>query len=233
MVGKALTIDEFKRAMPVGMQKSVNPLLVMQVNNILSSEEECEMFKENLLSYTHVLQTGKFKMSGYINAIKYVGFKNMNLTNKVAYEKTFPEKIAKWALQGVTSKTIASYVHAYNKSKLVMLIFEQSMIPVHILNQPAFQQALNVQIGIMLNPDASFKVQSDAANSVMTQVKPPETKRVELDIGMPANSIIDDYKKVMSLMVEKQLELIGAGGDVKAIANASIKPEDKQGVIDI
>lgn len=229
MTGDALTIEEFKLAMPPGMDKSVNPLLVMQVNNILSSEEELSMFKENLLSYTSVLQHGKFKMSSYINAVKYVGFKNMQLTNREAYRRTFPEKVIKWESEGRASKDIASYVHAYNSSKLVNLIFAQTMIPVHILNQPAFQRALNVQLMIMDNEDASYKVRSDAANSVMTQLKPPEEKRVELDIAVRDTTQLQELKQITLDLATKQHAAIASSTyTAKEIANQDIIEMEKE-----
>lgn len=226
----ALTEEQFKDALPANMRKAVNPILVMRVNNTLESEEEWQHYRENLLSYVGVLQQGKFKLEGYLNAVRYVGFKVMGCTNKDAYRKTFPDKYSKFVMDGVVEKDIASYMTAYNKSKLVNLIFEQTFIPSYILNAPVFQDAINKQVAIMNDPAASFKVQSDAANSLLTHLKPPEVKKVELDIGISSDNIIDDYKKAMGTMVEAQMKLIKAGGDVKAIANAPI-PVEK--VIDV
>ena len=226
----ALTEEQFKAALPADMKKSVNPLLVMKINNILDNPEEWENYRENLLSYTSVLQQGKFKMDSYINAVRYVGFKVMGCTNKEAYKRTFPEKYAQFIADGVSQKDISSYSTAFNKSKLVNLIFEQTLIPSHILNAPMFQQALNVQVAIMNDQDVSAKVRSDAANSLLTHLKAPETKKVELDIGINQGSVIEDYQKAMSTMVEQQMKLIKAGGDVKQIANAPIVNQE---VIDI
>ena len=226
----ALTEEQFKEALPPGMKKSINPLLIMRINNILDSPDEWEMFKENLLSYVSVLQQGKFKMDSYINAVRYVSYKVMGCTNKDAYRKTFPEKYQRFIAEGVSAKDIASYSTAYNKSKLVNLIFEQTLIPTHILNAPLFQKAINVQAEIMTDTEVSPKTRSEAANSLLTHLKAPETKKMELDIGISHNSVIDDYQAAMTKMVEQQMKLINAGGDVKQIANASIKTEE---VIDI
>lgn len=218
----ALTEEEFKQALPKGMQKQINPLLLMDINNCLSSQEEMDMYKENLLTYANVLQQGKFQLHQYLNAVKYVSFKVMGCTNKDAYIRTFPQKYAQFKADGVVDKDIASYTTAYNKSKLVNLIFAQTLVPVHIINAPYFQQALNTQIEIMLNEDVSPKVRSDAANSVMTHLKGPETKKIELDIGVQQGSVIEDYQKAMTKMVESQLDLINKGADVKEIANVKI-----------
>ena len=229
----ALTIEQFKEALPDGMQKNVNHLVMMQINNTLENPEEWDAYKENLLSYTSVLRMGKFKMEQYVNAVRYVGFKVMEYTNKDAYRKTFPEKYANFKATGVSDKDISSYTAAYNKSKLVCLIFGQTLIPTHILNAPMFQKAINVQAGIMMDETVSPKVRSDAANSLMTHLKAPEVRKVELDIGPVAGNIIDDYEVAMNRMVKTQLELMQGGGDVKAITNAPITVEDKEGAVDI
>jgi hypothetical protein len=47
-----LTEEQFKAALPAQIKKSVNPSLMKQVNQTLSSTEAMESFKENLLTYT-------------------------------------------------------------------------------------------------------------------------------------------------------------------------------------
>jgi hypothetical protein len=205
------------------MKSTVNAELIATVNSALKNAEAMEIFKENLLSFTNVLQQGKFKLTSYISAVKYVGFKIMGATNKEAYVKTFPDKYQQFLKEGVSEKDISSYITAYNKGKLVNLIFAQSQIPTHILNAPLFQQAINTQASLMLNAKSEM-VRMQAANSLLIHLKPPEVVKMELDIGVTHNSIIDDYEVVMRRMVEKQKELIAAGGDLKQIANASIKP---------
>jgi hypothetical protein len=217
-----LSEKEFKSALPAQMRKAVNPLLIMQINNTLSNEEEWENYRDSLLDYASILQQGKWKLSSYLNAVRYVGFKVMGHTNKAAYKKTFPKKFERFIQENTSEKDISSYTSMYNKTKLVNLIFEQTLIPTYILNAPKFQDAINVQVSIMNDENVSAKVRSEAANSLMIHLKPPETKKVELDIGIHTDSIIDDYKKAMSNMVEQQMILIKAGGDVKQIANAAI-----------
>jgi len=226
-----LTLDQFKQALPEQMAPSVSQELIDTINSTLKDQEAMEIFKENLLSYTHVLQQGKFTLINYINAVKYVGFKVMGLTNKEAYMRTFPDKYPQFVANGVSEKDIASYITAYNKSKLVNLIYAQTQIPTHILNAPFFQKAINVQADLMMNAKSEM-VRFNAANSLLTHLKPPEAAKIELDISVNRSNIIDDYEKVMRQMVEKQKELIAAGGDVKQIANASIKPFAEE-IIDI
>ena len=113
-----LTLDQFKQALPAHVKKNVNQEIIDNVNSLISEPEMREAYRDNLISYTHVLKNGKFKLSNYLDAVRYVSYKLMGSTNIDSYSKAFPEKITKFQNQGVASKDIASYVTAYNKNKL-------------------------------------------------------------------------------------------------------------------
>lgn len=204
----ALTIDQFKQALPEKVRKSVNQELIDQVNKTLAEPEMYETYRDNLMSYTKVMADGRFKVTEYISAVKYVSHKLMGCTNIDAYSKTFPDKIQRFALQGVAAKDIASYVTAYNKSKLVNLIYEQTLIPSYVLNQDLYQRALNVQAELMIDTDVSPKVRTDAANSLLTHLKMPEVKKVELDIAVREDSSIAALRKAtLELVAEQRLSM--------------------------
>jgi hypothetical protein len=228
----ALTLDQFKQVLPEKMKKSVNQTLLDQINTTLEHPETMAILRENMLSYTSVMRDGRFKISSYISAVKYCSFKFMGDTNRKAYIRTFPDKYNQFIAEGVSEKDIASYYTAYNKSKLVMLIMEQSMIPVHVLNNHMFQDALNIQFEIASNPDVAPKVRSDAANSLIVNLKPPEHRKIEIDVGVNQGSVIEDYQMAMVMMVKKQKELLEQGGDLLSIANASVKWAEKD-IIDV
>lgn len=206
----ALTVDQFKQALPDKLKKSVNQELIDSINATLDNPELYEAYRDNLLSYTKVMQEGKFRIDQYINAVKYVSHKLMGCTNLAAYAKTFPEKMERFANEGVEDKDVASYVTAYNKSKLVNLIFEQTLIPSHILNQDLYQKALNVQAELMVSAN-SEKVRTDAANSLLTHLKPPEIKKVELDITTKEDSAIGALRQATLALAARQREMMQAG----------------------
>lgn len=210
----ALTTEQFKLALPDKIKKSVNQELIDKINQTLSEPELFEAYRDNLLSYTKVMQDGRFKVTEYVNAVKYVSHKLMGCTNIDAYSKTFPDKIQRFAAQNVASKDIASYVTAYNKSKLVNLIFEQTLIPAYVLNQDLYQKALNVQADLMINAN-SEKVRTDAANSLLTHLKPPEVKKVELDIGVKEDSSIAQLRQA-TLELARQQRLSMEAGQMNA-----------------
>lgn len=218
----ALTVEQFQKALPVKVKKSVNQELIDKINQTLSDPDSYESFRDNLLSYTKVMADGRFKLSNYIDAVKYVSHKLMGCTNIDAYMKTFPDKYNRFVQQGVSAKDIASYVTAYNKSKLVGLIMEQTLVPSWILNQDLYQQALNVQAQLMVGA-VSEKVRCDAANSLLTHLKMPETQKVELDIGVKEDSSITALREATMELARQQKLAIEAGSmDAERIAHSKV-----------
>lgn len=206
----ALTIDQFKMALPDKMKKSVNQELIDQVNLTLSDPELYEAYRDNLMSYTKVMADGKFRMEQYISAVKYISHKLMGASNIEAYTKTFPDKYNAFVQQGVAPKDIASYITAYNKTKLVNLIYEQTLIPSYVLNQDLYQKALNVQAELMTTAN-SEKVRCDAANSLLTHLKMPETQKVELEIGVKEDSSIAALRTATMELARSQRLMVESG----------------------
>ena len=205
-----ITIEQFKQALPDKVKKSVNQELIDQINTTLSDPEMYETYRDNLVSYTRVMADGRFKISSYVEAVKYVSHKLMGCTNIEAYIKTFPDKYNRFIQQGVSAKDIASYVTAYNKNKLVNLIFEQTLIPSYVLNQDLYQRALNVQADLMITAK-SEKVRCDAANSLLTQLKMPETQKVELEIGVKEDSSIAALRATTMELARQQRLMVESG----------------------
>ena len=222
----ALTIEQFRTALPDKVKKSVNQELIDQVNKTLAEPELYETYRDNLISYTSVMKDGKFKVSGYIDAVMYVSHKLMGCTNIEAYTKTFPDKYQRFVQQGVVAKDIASYVTAYNKSKLVNLIFEQTIIPSYVLNQDLYQKALNVQAELMVTAK-SEKVRSDAANSLLTHLKMPETQKVELEIGIKEDSSIAALRATTLELSRQQRLMLEAGAmNAQQVAHSKLQIVD-------
>lgn len=222
IVVENMTTAEFKSCLPDKLRRSVNQEVIDKVNELLANPDMHEVYRENLLSYSNVLMEGKFKLTGYVDAIKYVSFKLMNMTNQKAFELTFPKKIENWVAREVAPKDIASYVSSYNKSKLVNLILEQSLIPTHILNQDMYQNALNVQAELMLTARSEM-VRTTAANSLLTQLKPPELKKIELAVSTTESSAVAELRKATLELAAAQRQAIQAGQmDAQEVAHSQI-----------
>lgn len=227
-----LTVASLSEALPSQIRGKVNQKLVDTVNQLVQDPEMREIYRENLLSYTNVLDKGKFKLTSYLDAVRYVSYKLLGETNIKSYIKTFPQKYTNWKATGVKDADIAKYVHGYNKSKLVNLIWEQSMVPFHVINQDARQKALNVQIELMMNAN-SEKVRSEAANSVLNHLTPPASNKMELEISHKDTNELKDLRNAVQDLATAQKQAINSGiMSAKEVAHSVVIEGEAEEVID-
>lgn len=216
-----ITLGGLSKALPANLKQSATQELVDKLNSISSDPVVGENIRDNFISYTRVLQSGKFRTEDYLNAVQYVSYKLMGDTNKDAYFRTFPQRYQALLAKGTTDKDISSYVSAYNNNKLVNLILEQSLIPSWVLNQDLYQRALSVQAELMTSA-FSEKVRCDAANSLLSHLTKPKETGPLLNIDLRESSGMTELKEAMKALAQKQLDVLSKGGTVKQIAEHNI-----------
>ena len=216
-----ITLDELKKSVPATLKKSISQGLVDKINNLEGDPEVADYIRSNIMSYTGVLADGRYKITDYMNAVAYVSHKLMGRSNRAAYQNVFTGRYRVLVAKGTSDKDISSYVSAYNKGKLVNSILEQSLVPVWVLNQDMYQKALNKQMDLMMTA-SSEKVQTEAANSLLTHLKKPESKAIDLNIGVAEGSGINELQNTMKKLVETQQEMIAKGMTTKQIAHTDI-----------
>lgn len=69
---------------------------------------------------------------------------------------------------------------------------------------------------------SSEKVQMEAANSLLTHLKPSETKKGKLEIGLGESRGMDELRTTMAGLAPRQLELISVGVQTKTIAHQEL-----------
>ena len=221
-----LTIDVLKSVTPKKQRSMITDELVDKINSWNEDPKLLEGFTDNVMSYIGVLKQGKYKVTDYMNAVRFVSYKLIGHSDIDAYIITFPERYQRLLDIGTNREDISPYVSAYKKNALVVQIFEQTIIPSHVLNAPMHQEALNIAMAIATNSRSDI-ARVNACNTILANTKPPEKSKIEIDISVDRGSVIDDYEAAMNAMVAKQKEMIVQGGDLKAITNASIKrPEE-------
>ena len=208
---------------------TITDKLVETINMIILDEPEVgHLVRENFLTYTKVLQNGKYSMETYLNAIKFVSYKLMNMTNAEAYMHTYPDRYDKLekryvGVEGLTQeefeKKVSSYVYAVAKSQLVVTILSQVQIPTKLLNMGLLQEAINVEASLMRSARSEI-VREKAANTPIQYLGQEEENKIQIDAGYKKDDIIEQYEVAMKKMVEEQLVQIHKGADVKQIANA-------------
>lgn len=205
-----LSIELLRKSLPNKYKHSLSQELLDNINTTLADPELYEHYRNNFVSYLSVLNDGNYKITDYLSAVKYCTHKLMGNSNLDSYIKTFPDRYKDLLNRGATAKDISSFVSAYNKGKLVNAIMEQSIIPSWIINQDLHQKAINVLAELMMTAN-SEKVRADSANSLLVHLKPPEVKKVELDIGVKSNKDIDDMRSLLAELSAKQKQLIETG----------------------
>lgn len=216
-----LTRLEVEQALPANLKGAVTDSLVDMINNIASDPLVAEQIRGNFISYTAVMKEGKFKTEDYVLAVTYVSYKLMGHTNKEAYIRTFPQRYQNMMAKGISNQEMAAYISSYNRGKLVNLIMEQSLVPSWVLNQDMYQKALNVQVELMTTAN-SEKVRSDAANSILTHLKKPETTKFQIDVGVNDASGLNELKDNLKRLAEMQVQLIESGVETKLIAGSPL-----------
>lgn len=216
-----ITLQEVTEALPTHLKSAASQGMVDTLNQISADPLAARTIRDNFISYSSVLKEGRFKMGDYINAVAYASYKVMGYSNKEAYSRTFPQRYQGLIARGATDKDISAYVSAYNKNKLVTLVMEQTVIPIWILNQDAVQKAINTQLDLMENA-SSEKVRAEAANSILTHLKRPETKNVSLEVDIADKSGLDELRDAMKELRAAQKASIESGMSTKDIAHQTI-----------
>ena len=204
-----ITKEQLQATLPdKRFKKYVNDDLV----NMINAEPDSELrrtYKENILSYTNILAEGRFSVTGYVNAVKFASLKLLGHSSTVAYSKVFPDRYQSLVDKGTSTKQIASFADNYSKNKMVTKIFEQSLVPTHILNMDLHQEAINVQADLMRSA-RSETVRQKAAESLIVNLKAPEVAKVEVDVNYN-NDVVDDLRATTRALAKQQMDMIKSG----------------------
>lgn len=217
----AFSLDELEKALPIHLKGAINQDILDILNKSISDPIFAEHVRDNMIGYVDILKDGKFKLADYVSACIYVSYKLGGKSDKEAWAATFPDRYQALISKGTTSSAIAAHVAMYNKGKLVNLIYEQTLIPTWVLNQDIRQKAINHTLLLMLNAKRE-DVQQKAAETLIRELKPPETGKLQIDIGVGANTEITDMKSMMKQLIESQQASIRAGHSTQEIAHQKL-----------
>lgn len=235
------TLNALKEGSPKHLRKMITQGVVDTLNGLEGDQgiEFAEVVKGRFLSHSKILGSGQYQMTDYINAIRYVSYKLLDHSNIDAYMLTFPDRYTRLMNQYadlgdeafIRVRKISSFVSEYNSIDLVAKITEQSLVPIHILNVPARQDALNVLTAIMVDTGVSPKERVSAADSVLIHTKPPETTKISMDVNVGNSDAITDMQSVIrELALAQQKAIVDGSQTSLEIAESIIVQEE---VIDV
>jgi len=219
-----LTLDQVKKIMPRGSFASLGQKVVDSINALTHGQDQ-DLYRENILGYSSALKDGQYKSGDYVNAVKYVTRKMLGDSNIDAYVKTFPHRYQYMLNANYQQKHIEARVSNYNSNKLVAKVYEQTLIPTHIVNADLHQKAIN-QLAFLMMHARSEKVQSDSAAKLVDALKMPETTKIELDVGVKDSDTIKELHGTMLELAAMQRKGIKMGVQTaQEVAHSKIIPD--------
>lgn len=215
-----LDVETFRKLYPVKVNEKTANQCVEVINNALGNLDYVmgDAFKKNVFSYVDVLKgVRNISFEDYTNAIRFCLFKMAGYDNVRSYINTFPDRVERMSRDGISNKTLASYASIYAKQQAVTAVMSKMIVPTHILFQDVFSLAVKTQVEIMMDDDVSPKVRSDAANSLMSHLKQPEVKQLELGITTKDDGAIASLTEALNNLSMAQVDALKTG---KLSANA-------------
>ena len=224
-----LALESVRKLVPKNQRTLITQEFLDKLEASVNDSLVAEQFKENFVTYLNVLSKGKYKMEDYINAVKYVSFKLLGYSNINAYIATFPERYERLKAEGQTQ--IEAFVSMYNKNKLVMQIYEQTIVPSYVLNAPMHQQALNTLAAMIIDDDVRGMTKVKACEAILQYTKQPDVVKGELTIGIEQSDTINDLREITENLADTyRMMLEKKGMKLKDVAEANIidiTPEDE------
>lgn len=215
------------RELPERMKKSLTEEFLDDMFNIQEDGLFLDALRENFLTYTNILIAGKYSLEEYSNAIRFITHKLMGYSDVDSYIKTFPERYERIcsANEELSEKEIrgkvSSYASMFKSSKIVTGILEQTIIPSWILYAPVYNKAIEELVKVVSTARSEI-AKVNACGLLLQHTKPPEVKKLQLDIGVQTSNSIEQLKQTVSEFAKMQLEQIKAGTSVKEIAEKEI-----------
>lgn len=216
-----LDLIELKEAMPKQHRSKITQEFVDDVNQMVADPEMGEIYSKNLITYSSVLQEGRFKLNDYMNACLFVSYKTIGMSSMAAYQKVFPQKCKAMFARNVPTKDMQAYASTFNKTKLVTLIYEQTLIPDHIMYTSVRHRAI-AKLALLMDSQNEH-IAHKASESLLRELKAPENAKMTIDVKTQDTGVISDLAAALAGLASKQQEKIIEGVyDAKEIAHSDI-----------
>lgn len=162
-----------------------------------------EYMCSNFIEWLGVLDSGKWGLKEYIDAVKYCSYRLLGETQESSYRKCFQEKCAKveerYSGESESSRKerVCWLARAYDKNKLVCGIMRQSLVPSWILNAPLYQEALNELVKMVRNNEVKGMSKVRACEAILEATKQPEEVKVSIggEVSMRSEAM-DELRQV-------------------------------------
>lgn len=230
---KLLTVEEVQNALP-SRKNAITQELVDVLNEV---KDEAEFQGEPLLNtavvYEKLMINNKASVREFVDAIRFCAYLvTMDDNYTEAYKKTFyyrdfvKERISA-DTKSIKYAELTSAASRYRRNnKLVADLLVYSQAPLEIMFLGWRYKAVGVLADTMMNAKLD-RDKINAAKELLVATKGPETKRIELDIGVKENSAIASLNEQLSVMAGKQVMLLESGArELSDFGSLKPKQED-------
>ena len=230
---KLLTVEDVQNALP-SRKNAITQELVDVLNEV---KDEAEFQGESLLNtavvYEKLMINNKSSVREFVDAIRFCAYLvTMDDNYTEAYKKTFYYRDFVKERMSADTKSIkyaelTSAASRYRRNnKLVADLLVYSQAPLEIMFLGWRYKAVGVLADTMMNAKLD-RDKINAAKELLVATKGPETKRIELDIGVKENSAIASLNEQLSVMAGKQVMLLESGArELSDFGSLKPKQED-------
>lgn len=230
---KLLTVEDVQNALP-SRKNAITQELVDVLNEV---KDEAEFQGEPLLNtavvYEKLMINNKASVREFVDAIRFCAYLvTMDDNYTEAYKKTFyyrdfvKERISA-DTKSIKYAELTSAASRYRRNnKLVADLLVYSQAPLEIMFLGWRYKAVGVLADTMMNAKLD-RDKINAAKELLVATKGPETKRIELDIGVKENSAIASLNEQLSVMAGTQVMLLESGArELSDFGSLKPKQED-------
>ena len=185
------------------------PSAKLAIDMIIEHHDAPEEFSEALLTFSNVLKSGKYKSEAYVKAVQYCQYRSINMSMVKSYRLTYPLRCFRDGKAKPTG-TVDALASLYDKTKLVQSILAQMQIPLHIMMMGERVRAANVLAHLMIHGETD-RIQMESADKLLNHIVPPETQKIELDIGIKTDDTIKELNTTLTKIADLAQDRIKAG----------------------
>ena len=232
-MAKELTVEQLQRAIP-SRKNTITPDLVKVINEVSKEPEfQGESLLTVMLTHQGAMEKHRASVQDYIYALRFCAYlitEEDNLVN--AYRRAFADREFVYSKAGCKTDSpeyaaLTSAASRYRRNnKLVADLLVYSQAPLEIMFLGWRYKAVGVLADTMMNAKLD-RDKINAAKELLVATKGPETKRIELDIGVKENSAIASLNEQLSVMAGKQVMLLESGArELSDFGSLKPKQED-------
>ena len=226
-----MNLEQFRELMPKKKRKFINQELLDMVQDAEKRGDFEGEFEKKIISYSSVLTQGRYKTSDYISAVEFCTYYLSGDEQAEAYVKTFPDKIKRRVLEGKAPYATGA-PSMYYSGQLVQAIMAQAQMSVRMRHYNKIDFAVETLFELATSKTSTDRIRMESADKLLTQLKEPETSKVELEIGIKKDESGQALEAKMLEVAKMQKEAFDKGIDLITLQKLNIKEGEEEEIID-